>query len=203
MSSLADESFVILGSSPTQSADEVSLDLVSSLSLNSMRKSTESKGEDAVAPPNKDAGAQRSSQDAEAVVEGQAMRSKPSVSTSSISAKDLMIWSRPFNSSSQSETNHQSNLTSSRNSSAQLDHESISTEEKKTPLSSNANADHKEPIPTTSKGAHTSHSVLEDCTTSKEGKNLAASFIMGEISADQLKVLSLYIGKSSDFGWML
>lgn len=192
MSSLADESFVILGSSPNQSADEVSLDLVSSLSFNSLRNATESKEKEVPTTSKKDS---LQTSDDRAVIESQSMNGD-TVCKSSISAKDLMIWSRPPNSHNELESNRlDQSMGLRQESSTQTDQETESLKGKKNTTSSSIRGnteakggesqivqEQEEPVPSTSKDAHPTN------TTSKDTRNLAASFIMGEISADELKV---------------
>lgn len=193
MSSLSGESFVILGSSPTQSVDEVSLREDVEEQKEAAKSSTNNLCQSSIRNGN--------------VIETQGSYYDGALfsSTGSVSAKDLMIWSRPSNFNSQVMTDS-FKVSNCYESSTQTDQQDESLTMKKKPSLTADSLETKEKqsidlakkvVASTSKTAQSLIAAEQQGGAGSKDENLAAGFIMGDISANDLKVspniVTLYI----------
>lgn len=191
MSSLSGESFVILGSSPTQSVDEVSLREDVEEQKEAAKSSTNNLCQSSIRNGN--------------VIETQGSYYDGALfsSTGSVSAKDLMIWSRPsnFNSQVMADSFKVSNCYES---STQTDQQDESLTMKKKPSLTADSLETKEKqsidlakkvVASTSKTAQSLIAAEQQVAAGSKDENLAAGFIMGDISANDLKVSPNFVTK--------
>lgn len=195
MSSLSGESFVILGSSPTQSVDEVSLREDVEAQKEAAKSSTNNLCQSSIRNGN--------------VIETQGSYYDGALfsSTGSVSAKDLMIWSRPSNFNSQVMTEMDSfKVSNCYESSTQTDQQDESLTVKKKPSLTADSLETKEKqsidlakkvVASTSKTAQSLIAAEQQGGAASKDENLAAGFIMGDISANDLKVSPNVITKYS------
>lgn len=197
MSSLADDSFVILGSSPTQSVDEVNLDSVASLSISSKVEKGERRRsiETSIAQA-----ATKREPRSHSLIEHQALCISPGVnvgtnSTSAISAKDLMIWSRPnleteLTNSKSNESATQTDQGPELFKSLKREKESLKEQNGQKQVIGVVNGQVESvggDMPQNEKEYKSKANTNSDKKI-MDDKDLAASFILGEIGVDVLKV---------------